>query len=534
MKKRKLYFTRDTLNSDKKKTKPLKVKCSILLMKLKRQTSFKLAFVSIILLTVLSVISLSLNAIPNEAEQIENVTNNSEEFFIAFIALSISLFSTVMVIIKDIINSFVEFNGSFIIEDGKIKDELMKKITSTQEYKNKGYEWIDYNGENKYEISNEINKFLISTNFSNGKDKLKFKLIDKKDKFIIPNESLRALDHRIKQSFQNKEILFNSDLIRMSSDLLNTNEDTIFLGRTDFFSHVSTNCCVYDSIRKYNDVDYKFDGYRFSVKNADIEKSEKVEINNLKDSYCANSIGMSTLALTKDGKIVILKQGKTNESRGRLVPSGSGSAEFNTLKKDKDYGTKGCFNDLITYEMSREMLEEIQISKVNYKKILKSNFSELLYVKANKLEEKYGNNSNKLRKHLKESYDINNYKHETYLLGYCRFLHRSGKPDYIGVTKLDVDSSILLDYFNAYNERLKLKNNNEINETENAYFISKLDLDAPYESLLNQTKGGIISLQLKYIIDELVKIKKNTSYYFENDLNDEEKEFLSFVKSFFN
>ena len=39
---------------------------------------------------------------------------------------------------------------------------------------------------------------------------------------------------------------------------------------------------------------------------------------------------------TNDGKIVILIQGKANESSGRLVPSGSGSAEYSTLEKKKD------------------------------------------------------------------------------------------------------------------------------------------------------------------------------------------------------
>lgn len=513
MVKRKLYFTRDTLSSDKKKSKKFRVKTSILLMKLRRQTSFKMAFVSLIILLILSVISLTLTA------STENIA--IEDFFIAFIALSISLFSTLIVLIKDIINSITEFNGSFIIENSETKSKIMKNVSSTEEYKKKGYEWKDYNGENKYETSDVINKFLVSTNFSEHKKNLKLALKDTQKKFIIPTESLRALDHRAKESFQKNEILFNSNLIRLSNDILNINGETLYLGKTDFFSHVSTNYCLYDSIRKYNDVDYQYDGYRFALKSSDIKNLDSIEFNNLKDSYCANSIGMSTLAVTKDGKIVVLIQGKTNESRGRLVPSGSGSAEYSTLKKN--YGDKNSFVDFITYEMSREMLEEVQISKENYRKILKTNPSELTYVKNNKLDDI----------NIKEVYDINNYHHKTYLIGYCRFLHRSGKPDFYGITKLDVDSSILKDYFNAYVQRVK--SDEEKNETENAFFIGKLNVDSPYESLLKQTSDNVISLQLKYIIDELVKIKKNPSDYLDyNDKEKEEqKEFLELVNSFF-
>lgn len=537
MKKRKLFFTRDTLDSDKKKINRFRVKCSIIMKKLMRQISFKLAVIALIALIILGALSLSFNTESSSNNESEIQENSSEKGLIAFVTLSITTFSILMVITRDIVDSFSEFNGSFIVENGKTKKNIMEKITSTPEYKKSGYEWIDYNGENKYEISDEINKFLVSTNFTENKKKLKFVLEDKRKKFIVPNESLRALDHRIKEAFQYDQLLFNSDLIRLSTDILNSKGETLYLGKTDYFAHISTNGCIYESIRKYSNVDYQFEGYRFSVKDGNIDSNEPIELSNLKDSYCANSIGMSTLAITNDGKIVILIQGKANESSGRLVPSGSGSAEYSTLEKKKDYGEKNSFTDLITYEMCREMLEELQISKINYNKIQKSNYGDLLYVKENIKEfEKDNHKVKDIKAKIKDVYDINKYNHKTYLLGCCRFLHRSGKPDFIGITKLDVNHLVLKDYFKMYNNRIHNDGNTK-NEMEEAFFIDKISVDAPYKSITDQTCNAVISLQLKYIVDELVKIKKNPKAHLNlkesEKPNSEQKEFLDLVDEFF-
>ena len=107
----------------------------------------------------------------------------------------------------------------------------------------------------------------------------------------------------------------------------------------------------------------------------------------------SNEIGISTLAVTKDGYLFFQLQGNHSDSSpGLIVPSGSGSADWS----DYDNNRTLTFRELISYSAKRELSEETG--------------SAIADVTANRL------------------------------LGFYRWLEQAGKPEFVSVSKLNIDS----------------------------------------------------------------------------------------------
>lgn len=117
----------------------------------------------------------------------------------------------------------------------------------------------------------------------------------------------------------------------------------------------------------------------------------------LNESICSNHIGISILAFTRDGKIIITTQtGDSAQSANLLAPSGSGSADF------KDLGNKSItFHDFIINAMERELLEECGLDE-----------SMTGFV-------------------------------SSHVIGFARLLHRGGKPEFFGVSFINESSDFL-------------------------------------------------------------------------------------------
>ena len=377
----------------------------------------------------------------------------------------VSLLPIVLSLIKEFLETFKSYNNSFVIRDDELKAFIKSKIQSSIEYKNSGYTFLSYNGE-EYEISSKVNDMLCNLDVNNTH--VPFTL--NKKLFTIPQEATKIFDYKIKQIIEDDKIIFNGKLVRLSTDLFLQNSPLkIKLERTDYFSNVITNDSIFESCRNKTDVNYKLNGYNFSVKDQiDYDKSKKVNLLNLSQNYCSNIIGISTLAVTKDNKVIVLVQGRGDVNRQKLVPSGSGSGEYKTLKKTND------FFEYLKNEMHREMLEEMQISKANYK-LLKD-----------------------------QKYDITKYQAQTTIVGFCRLLDRGGKPDFFGLTYFpQITSDLLVDYFNVYKKRIEQKSQKLFDVYQNLNNKLKNKYSKRLEKKV-QVANQRYKISLKHEIDDLI------------------------------
>ncbi len=119
----------------------------------------------------------------------------------------------------------------------------------------------------------------------------------------------------------------------------------------------------------------------------------------LSQSRLANVIGVSTLALTTDRRLVLAWQQPEGEAGpgGLAAPAGSGSVDLIDVD---DTPPGALFTDFISSAMRRELMEESHL------------------------------NPDQLGK--------------TRVLGYFRWLNRGGKPEYVGLTELAVSSDDLV------------------------------------------------------------------------------------------
>ncbi len=120
---------------------------------------------------------------------------------------------------------------------------------------------------------------------------------------------------------------------------------------------------------------------------------DKVYMKEITRSDMNNEIGVSTIGITKDNYIIFWRQNiQAQSSVGLLVPTGSGSCDWDDLDHSKN------FNDTIIGAMKRELWEES--SGKNY---------------------------------------CNNYKDigETKIIGFFRWIIKGGKPEFVGITKIN-------------------------------------------------------------------------------------------------
>ncbi|UWG95562.1 hypothetical protein LPY66_11590 [Dehalobacter sp. DCM] len=109
-------------------------------------------------------------------------------------------------------------------------------------------------------------------------------------------------------------------------------------------------------------------------------------------SVMSDEIGISTIGITTDGYIVVLRQNiKANASPGLLVPTGSGSADWS------DYTSGGFFQTIIA-ATNRELYEEVGKPKsFNAQSIAK-----------------------------------------TKIIGFFRWINMGGKPEFLSISKLNI------------------------------------------------------------------------------------------------
>lgn len=137
------------------------------------------------------------------------------------------------------------------------------------------------------------------------------------------------------------------------------------------------------------------------------EKGNVLRLSEVTKAEMNNEIGISTIGITKDNYIIFWKQNaQAQSSTGLLVPTGSGSCDWKDLvrgkseENNKDEKSTWDFRETITGAMQRELWEESMANTKckDYRKVGK-----------------------------------------TRVIGFFRWTIKGGKPEFVGVTKINMD-----------------------------------------------------------------------------------------------
>jgi len=309
---------------------------------------------------------------------------------------------------------FWDFNKDlyyFRSKDGKTKElKIQDKLILTEMHIKNGYvktKYISHGDEEYYIMSREVNNFLYNQNKETSKDNvLKFKKINYK--FMIAEEIKQFVPFALKEKLESDRVLFNGKLVGQLTNLYlpdmitekkGVNKMEILINQTMYYDALSTNHIVYKDIYHLNHINLRFDGSKMLI-------NENNKILDFNESYLANHIGINTLALSKDGHIIIGLQGARSEvSAGKYINTGSGSLVYKDFKKFKK---NKSLKDVIIYGTERELKEETGIPK--------------------------------------------NTKIKTELIGYMQVLKYGAKPDYFSVSVIDLNASEIIDFANSSKE----------------------------------------------------------------------------------
>lgn len=182
---------------------------------------------------------------------------------------------------------------------------------------------------------------------------------------------------------------FNEIKVRLSTEItpdILKGAATIQLRKTNYFMGLVTNELTGDRIVEF-DADTKTDFPGYALRSLFVDDSGVLMP--LDQSLLSNHIGVTSLLITSDDKVVLQKQGLSQSIDGLHFNLGSsGSADWADIRRAARAGD-ASFQGMIRYAMEREAREEVGISPRGAR---------------------------------------------TELTGYCRFLHRGAKPEFFGVT----------------------------------------------------------------------------------------------------
>ncbi len=204
---------------------------------------------------------------------------------------------------------------------------------------------------------------------------------------IVPPAVREAAPLLLREAAGEKSVLYNGPKVRLLDDLLLPGLEepgaVLAVQKTDYFSSVCTNDAALRRVRLGNKVVLR----ELQLLSADAEEPRggNAVLAPLGRSPCSNHIGVSTIGVTEDGRILVKTQpARAAQSAGLIAPSGSGSADFSDLQETRLLG------DFLVRSMERELREECGIAK-----------------------------------------DV---AIRTRVIGFARLLHRGGKPEFFGVS----------------------------------------------------------------------------------------------------
>lgn len=203
--------------------------------------------------------------------------------------------------------------------------------------------------------------------------------------YRLPEKVQPLAPFLIRNAFSGDKILFNEPKLRLATDLtpeLIESGAGVILQHTDYFSGLLTNDLATVQIKDRAD--------KVVLSGSELVCDGQIAYD-LADSPCSNHLGVSALAFTSDGHLVLTQtSARSAQNAGQLTPAASGSVSPDDLKNL----AKPTLQYLAAAAIERELREEIGLTD-------------------------------------RPDVTVN-----TRLVGYARFLNRSGKPELYGVSVL--------------------------------------------------------------------------------------------------
>lgn len=298
---------------------------------------------------------------------VKNENFFSDSFKTAYYIVHFSL--TGIMLIFFILNFIVSINNIriendiFYVDESKNINKLLEEnqIKLSDAYIDSNYEII--HSKNDYVImSNEINNYIF-----NDFSKINLKLLKNKQ-YLTQNQG-SILKKRYEEKKENNTPFFNGKHIGLRQDLLKEvfkkNNSTLEIQKTDYFCHVVTNQLIYKSYIN-REGETIISGKRLTF-------DDNLILRHFSHSSSANMLGVSSILITNDGKLVIAKQSKYNdESKNAIIPSASGSIDFDDYKNIyKQYKSKSL-DKVVKYAALRELKEELYLYHNEFEMISKT------------------------------------------------------------------------------------------------------------------------------------------------------------------
>jgi hypothetical protein len=246
--------------------------------------------------------------------------------------------------------------------------------------------------------SGEINDRLCSDKYSFVSDH-DISNQGKKQGYIRKNfdELSKFIESKINYMNQHEEF-YNESKLCLSRDFETAESDgsaKAYICRSCYFDTFVTNICynyyLHNAVREVDDTSGR------ELHNRDAQPYRVIDgkkvIEPLELSEFGDEIGISALCITNDGFMFLLKQNiKAQSSINRMVPPGSGSADW------RDYGGEKDFKKVIGGAMLRELYEECG-----------------------------------LKSHYRSARECG----EVRLTGYFRWANKTFKPEFTGIVRLN-------------------------------------------------------------------------------------------------
>lgn len=171
--------------------------------------------------------------------------------------------------------------------------------------------------------------------------------------FRLPDFARPYAARIISETVRSRARVFNGRKVRLASDLTITDVETgapCIVERTTYFDSLVTNEFFFRQVRdRHGSV--LFDGRALAMSNGLLRP--------LDDDRLSNHIGVSTVAVTNDRRVVLLTQGvRAAIQPGRVVASGSGSLDWRDTKR-----SASTLQDLVAAGADRELREECGIKR---------------------------------------------------------------------------------------------------------------------------------------------------------------------------
>lgn len=238
-----------------------------------------------------------------------------------------------------------------------------------------GFELVELDGQHVL-LSDELNALLVASRTPLAVESVPYRLSG-------PEKTCAAFV--LREHFRAGAVLFNDRKVRLASDLTPAvvrAGHPVAVQRTEYFASLCTNEIATREIR-YRGQDQPI------LRGRDLFSSNNT-IADLAASRCSNHIGVSTLAFSRDGHLILATQtSRSAQSPNRITASGSGSVDWSDLESLDSPELE----ELVRRAMERELVEETGIEPQAVA--------------------------------------------STTLTGYVRVLERGGKPEFFGVSLVD-------------------------------------------------------------------------------------------------